>query len=84
VDGPRQELLADARLTVDHHGGVELDHRPGQLEHLPHAVALRHDPIEAEFLLVAADASALGQAQVLELDGVSENEDGFGEIKGLE
>src|SRR5262249_45086275 len=84
VDGPRQELFADARLAVDQHGGVELDHGPGQLEHLAHAVALRHDPIEAELLLVAADARALGQAQILKLDGVSDHEDGFRQLEGLE
>ena len=84
MDGPRQELLADARLAVDQHGGVEVDDGPGQLEHLPHALTLGHDPVEAELLLVPPDARALGAAQLLQLDGVPDDEDGLGEVEGLE
>src|SRR4030095_10779744 len=84
VDGPRQQLLADTGLALDQHSGVELDHRAGELEHLPHVHALRHDPVETELLLAAPDASAPDQAQLLQLDRVPDDEDGLSQVERLQ
>ena len=62
-------------LAVDEDGGVEVGHRPQQLEHLTHGGALGHDVSKREPLLVPPDGGAVGRPQLLELDGPPDDQE---------
>ena len=81
VDRAGEELLADPGLAVDQHRRVELGHRAQQLEHLLHRLALRHDVLEGEPLLVPAERGAAGRAQLLELDRVADDDEQLGRLR---
>jgi hypothetical protein len=47
VDGPRHQLLADARLARDEHGGLEVGHAGERREEGPHGLGAGHEAVEA-------------------------------------
>ena len=51
VEGPRHELLADAALAADEHGGLELGDLADRLEDVRHLRALREDRLEPVVLV---------------------------------
>ena len=68
MEGPRQELLADARLAVDQHGGVQLGHLLQHRQDLEHLGALRHQVRQGEPLLVPSQRLPALGAQLAELE----------------
>jgi hypothetical protein len=85
VDGPGQQLLADARLPVEQDRRLQLRHRRQQLVHLLHGPGAAADDVrQREPLAVAAQRGAAGGPQLLELDGVAHHHEHLGGVERLD